>query len=156
MTSSVEKRLAAHGFQLPQAPIATGNYLPFTRDGAVVYLAGQTNDVAGDPHLRGKVPVDHGLEAAQEAARICALNLLACLKLATDGDLDCVDRCLSVRGYVNAAPDFALVPAVINGASDLFALAFGEAGKHARTSIGVATLPRNALVEVDAIFKLKT
>jgi enamine deaminase RidA (YjgF/YER057c/UK114 family) len=153
--SLVEQRLATKGLIVPEPPRATGNYLPFTVDGTTVYLAGATNDVSGEPHLRGKVPVDHGIEAAQEAARICGLNLLGSLKQACGGDLDRVERCLSVRGYVNATPDFALVPAVINGASDLFVLAFGEAGKHARTSIGVATLPRNALVEVDAIFRLK-
>lgn len=154
--SDVESRLAALGLALPHLRRPIANFLPFREDHGVVYLAGQTNDVGGEPSLVGKVPVDHAPEAGVEAARVCALNLLAALKEACAGDLDRVERCLMVRGFVNAAPDFDRVPFVINGASDLFVALFGEAGRHARTAVGVATLPRNALVEVDAVFRIRT
>ena len=99
----------------------------------------------------------HGARATffligQKAAQLCALNLLACLKLACEGDLDRVSRCLRVGGFVNCDPEFEFVPMVINGASDLFAAVLGEDGRHARTAVGVASLPRRAAVEVDAIF----
>ncbi|MEL3888740.1 RidA family protein [Ferrovibrio sp. MS7] len=155
MPSTAEQRLTELGLSLPVIPEPTANYVPFRVDEGLVFLAGQTNDVQHKPHKTGKVPTDHSPEVGQEAARICALNLLAALKLACGGDLDRVKSCLSVRGFVNAAPDFDRVPFVINGASDLFVAVFGEAGRHARTAVGVATLPRQALVEVDAVFRIR-
>lgn len=152
---NIAARLAELGLVLPQVPRPVANFLPYRIDAGVVYLAGQTNDIDHVPHLTGKVPTDHSPEVAQQAARICALNLLACLNMACEGDLDRVTSCLMVRGFVNATPDFDKVPFVINGASDLFVALFGEAGKHARTAIGAATLPRQALVEVDAIFRIR-
>jgi enamine deaminase RidA (YjgF/YER057c/UK114 family) len=155
MASSVEARLAALGLSLPPPPVPGANFLPFTLDGTTAYLAGQVNEVDGLPTHVGKVPRDHGIEAGREAARIAALNLLACLKLACGGDLDRVDRCLMVRGFVNAEPGFDGVPRVIDGASGLLVEILGEAGRHARTAIGVAALPKDAIVEVDAVFRLR-
>ena len=104
----------------------------------------------------GKIGRDFDLETGQKAARICGLNLLAALRLALGGSLDGVEACLRLGGFVNAAPDFTRVPAVINGASDLMAEVFGpEAARHARTAVGVATLPQGAAVEVDAIFAVR-
>lgn len=153
--TKIEATLAAMGLALPRAPRPIAAFVPFTRDGTTVYLAGQVNEVDGVPTLRGKVPRDHSIEAAAEAAQLCALNLLACLKLACDGDLDRVERCLSVRGFVNASDGFDKVPMVINGASNLFLALWGEEGRHARTAVGVAALPQDALVEVDALFRVR-
>lgn len=153
--TTIEATLAAMGLELPQPPRPIAAFVPFTRDGTTVYLAGQVNEVGGVPTLRGKVPRDHSIEAATEAAQVCALNLLACLKLACGGDLDQVERCLSVRGFVNASDGFGQVPMVINGASNLFLALWGEQGRHARTAVGVAALPQDALVEVDAIFRVR-
>lgn len=152
----VEARLAALGLVLPPPPQPIAAFVPFTRDGTTIYLAGQVNELGGAPTIRGKVPRDHSIEAGQQAAQVCGLNLLACLSLACDGDLDRVERCLSVRGFVNAADGFEKVPMVINGASELFVALWGDAGRHARTAIGVAALPQDAVVEVDAIFRIRT
>jgi enamine deaminase RidA (YjgF/YER057c/UK114 family) len=155
VTDSITARLHRLSLELPTAPTPSADYLPFVVDGRTVYLAGQINELAGTPTITGKIPSDHTIEAGQEAARVAVLNLLACLRLACDGNLDRVDRCLSVRGFVNADPSFSQVPRVVNGASNLIVELFGEAGKHARTAVGVATLPRNGVVEIDAIFRLK-
>ena len=122
----------------------------------VVYLAGQTCELDGRVVHTGCVGDDVTFEAAREAAKICALNLLACLREACDGRLYCVARCLRVGGFVQAKHGFPRVPAVIDGASELFVALWGERGRHARTAVGVATLPQNAAVEVDAIFELRT
>jgi len=151
-----EARLAELGILLPELPVPTGNYVPFRRRGNTVYLAGQTCEWNGEMVYTGKVGQDLDLATAQKAARICGLNLLAALRLALGGSLDGVGECLRLGGFVNAAPDFAQVPAVIDGASDLMAEVFGtEAARHVRTAVGVATLPRCAAVEVDAIFALR-
>lgn len=150
----VDARLIELGIELPPPPRPIANFLPFILDAGLVYLAGQTNDVDGAPSLTGKVPTDHDSEAGWAAARICALNLVAVLREACEGDLDRVERCVTVRGFVNAEPGFGGVGLVINGASELLIALFGERGRHARTAVGVAALPRNALVEVDAVFRV--
>jgi enamine deaminase RidA (YjgF/YER057c/UK114 family) len=150
--SAIEDRLAALGLVLPQPPTPIANFLPFRWHGELVFLAGQVNEWNGEVPYVGKLGREFNLEHGQKAAQLCALNLLACLKLACDGDLDRVQSCLRVGGFVNCLPDYELVPLVINGASDLIAAVLGEAGQHARTSIGVASLPRRAAVEVDAVF----
>ncbi len=152
--SRIEDRLAALGLQLPQPPTPIANFLPFRVQGQMVYLAGQVNEWNGTVPFVGKLGREFGLDEGQAAARLCALNLLACLKLACDGDLDRVQRCVRVGGFVNCDPDYDSVPMVINGASDLFAAVLGDEGRHARTAVGVASLPRRAAVEVDAIFAL--
>jgi enamine deaminase RidA (YjgF/YER057c/UK114 family) len=119
-----------------------------------VFLAGQVNEWNGTVPFVGKLGREFDVAAGQEAARLCALNLIACLKLACEGDLDRVQRCLRVGGFVNCEPEFEFAPQVINGASDLFVALMGDAGRHARTAVGVATLPRRAAVEVDAIFEI--
>lgn len=155
MRGVIEARLAQLGVVLPVVPVPSANYVPYSVDGTTVYLAGQTNEIAGVPRERGAVPDLCSVEDAVAAARIAATNALAALKLACDGDLDRVERCLSVRGFVAAAPGFPDVPKIVNGASDMFVAVFGPAGRHARTAIGVSTLPRDAVVEIDAIFKLR-
>ena len=152
--SRIEARLAGMGLELPVPPTPIANFVPFQRHGGLVFLAGQVNEWNGTVPFVGKLGREFDVAAGQQAARLCALNLIACLKLACDGDLDRVRRCLRVGGFVNCDPEFEFAPMVINGASDLFVALMGDAGKHARTAVGVATLPRRAAVEVDAIFEI--
>ncbi len=154
MTTAAASRLAELGLALPSVPRPTGSYRPWKRVNDLVFLAGQTNEAGQGPMARGPVPALVSLDEATQAARACALNLLAALSAACDGDLDRVAECVQVRGFVNASPGFAEAPAVINGASDLFVELWGERGRHVRTAVGVAALPKNAAVEVDAVFRV--
>ena len=152
----IDQRLQALGLELPPPWQPRGDFLPFRRDGHLVYLSGQICEWAGAVTCEG--PVGDGgvsLEAAQAAARVCALNLLYALRLACDGDLDRVSHVLRLGGFVNSLPGFAHPPKVINAATAVFVDVFGDAGRHARTAVGVATLPGNASVEVDAIVALR-
>ncbi len=129
------------------------SYVPFTRAGNLVHVSGQVSvDAAGG--VKGKVGGDVSAEQGQAAARLCALNLLAQLKAACEGDLDRVVRVVKLTGFVNVAPGFTAVPGVINGCSDLMVEAFGEAGRHARSAVGVAELPLGFAVEVDGVFEV--
>lgn len=148
------QKLSDLGIELPQVPSPIGMFEPFVLVENLVFLAGQTCELEGTMQYTGKIEVDHDLETGQAAARICALNLLAALELACGGDFDRIDRCVRLGGFVNAPLDYPSVPKVINGASMLMHEVFGEKGKHARTAVGVATLPGRALAEVDAIFRL--
>jgi enamine deaminase RidA (YjgF/YER057c/UK114 family) len=150
--TSAEARMRELGLSLPNVPTPIANFVPFRRDKDRIYLAGQICEWNGVVKYRGKLGVEHGLADGQEAARICALNLLAALRQACEGSLDRVTSCLRVGGFVNCAPDYMEVPQVINGASNVIHALFGEQGLHARTAIGVASLPQGAAVEVDAIF----
>lgn len=152
--SRIEDRLAELGLELPAPPKPIANFLPFTVQGNTVFLAGQVCEWNGSVPYIGKLGREHDLADGQQAARLCALNLLACLKLACEGDLDRVRRCLRVGGFLNCDPGYDSVPLVINGASDLFVALLGEQGRHARTAVGVASPPRRAAVEVDAIFEI--
>jgi enamine deaminase RidA (YjgF/YER057c/UK114 family) len=148
-----ESRLNALGLALPNLPTPGGNYLPFVRVGNLLYLAGTICTSNGQLTHTGQVGIEHDVKSAYEGARVCALNLLAAIKLAA-GDLAKVKRFVTVNGYVNAVAGFADSPAVINGASDLFVAVFGDAGKHARAAVAVAGLPRNSTVEVQAVVEL--
>lgn len=152
--SRIEERLAALGLELPRPPTPIANFLPFRVQGELAFLAGQVNEWNGTVPYIGKLGREFGLEEGQKAAQLCALNLLACLKLACDGDLDRVRSCVRVGGFVNCMPEYEFVPMVINGASDLFAAVLGDDGLHARTAVGVTSLPRRAAVEVEALFCL--
>ncbi|TAK88617.1 MAG: RidA family protein [Aquabacterium sp.] len=151
--SRIEARLAELGLALPVPPVPIANFLPWRRHGDTVWLAGQVNEWNGSVPYVGRLGSDFGVDEGRQAARLCALNLLACLKLACDGDLDRVKRCLRVGGFVHCEPGFDSVPMVVNGASDLFVALLGDEGRHARTAVGVASLPRRAAVEVDAVFE---
>ncbi len=154
MSSAVDKRLAELGIVLPSPGAPGGNYVPFVVAGDLVFMAGQVARSEGRMAYAGKVGRDLGVEQGQAAARLCALNLLAQLKVACNGDLDRVARCVRLGGFVNCAPDFKDQPKVVNGASDLMIEVFGERGKHARTAVGVAALPSDSAVEVEAVFQL--
>jgi len=152
--SRVEARLAERGLALPSPPVPIASFVPFQMHGAQVFLAGQVCEWNGSVPFVGKLGREFALAQGQQAAQLCALNLLACLKLACAGDLERVRRCLRVGGFVNCDPDYEFVPMVVNGASDLFVSLWGDAGRHARTAVGVASLPRRAAVEIDAIFEI--
>lgn len=154
--SNAEARLAAMQIELPNVPRPLATFIPWKRHADVIYLAGQACVWNGDVVYRGKVGDALDLATGQEAARICALNLIAALRDALSGDLDRVTSCLKVNGYVQCTPDFPSVPQTINGASDFFHALFGpEIGSHPRTAVGVTQLPLNASVTVDAIFAVK-
>ncbi|MBL27658.1 MAG: hypothetical protein CMM50_08935 [Rhodospirillaceae bacterium] len=154
MSGLIAARLQELGITLPAVPAPIANFVPFVRAGEIVVLAGQTCEWNGVVRYAGKIGIDFDIETGREAARICALNLLAALEVACEGNLDRVRRCLRLGGFVNCDPDFDRVPAVIDGASDLMMTLFGANGGHARTAVGVATLPQRAAVEVDAIFEI--
>lgn len=155
MTSRIDQRLAELGISLPAPGAPGGNYVPYVQAGALLYMAGQVCRADGKMAYAGKVGRELTVEEGQKAARLCALNLLAQLKAACGGDLDRVARCVRLTGYVNCGPDFLEQPKVVNGASDLMVEIFGDAGKHARTAVGVAALPMDSAVEVEAIFQLR-
>lgn len=155
MSSNIDRRLAEIGVTLPPPGAPGGNYVPFVVAGDIVFMAGQVAREAGKMKYTGKVGRDLSVEQGNAAARLCAVNLLAQLKAACGGDLDRVERCVRLGGFVNSPPDFFEHPKVINGASDLMVEVFGERGQHARTAVGAAALPLDSAVEVEAIFLLK-
>jgi enamine deaminase RidA (YjgF/YER057c/UK114 family) len=151
--SQVEDRLAALGVVLPEPNAPVANYVPFVRVGDLLHISGQVCvDAAGG--IRGVVGEDVGLDAAKAAARMCGVNLIAQMKAACQGDLSRVVRVVKLNGFVQAGPAFFDIPLVINGASDLMVEAFGDAGRHARSAVGVYRLPLNFAVEVDAVVAL--
>ena len=152
----VMEKLAALGLALPPDWTPRGRFLPFRRDGSTVHLSGQVCEWEGQVTMTGPVEDNPAsIEAARKAAEICALNLLHRLRAAVDGDLDRVECVLRLGGFVNCVAGFPHSPRVIDGATDLFIALYGEAGWHARTAVGVAGLPGNAAVEVDAVVRLK-
>lgn len=154
MASAVAQRLADLGLELPPVPRPRGSFKPYSHSGSLVFLAGQICEWDGKVRYAGRIGEALDLATGQKAAQLCALNLLASLSLALDGNLDRIVCCHRLGGFVLAKPDYPDVPKVINGASDLMLELFGENGRHARTSVGVANLPGNASVEVDGIFEV--
>ena len=154
MADIVAQRLAELGLELPPVPGPRGSFRPYSRAGSLVFLAGQICEWNGEVRYTGRIGEALDLATGQKAAQLCGLNLLASLSLVLDGDLNRVVRCHRLGGFVLAKPDYPNVPKVIDGASDLMFALFGENGRHARTSVGVANLPANATVEVDGIFEV--
>ena len=153
--SRIEDRLAELGLSIPMAPTPAANYIPWVRTGNLVFIAGQVPMKDGAFRWVGKVGADWTLEQGQEAAREVALNVLSQLKTALDGDLDRVVRAVKLNGFVNCTPDFIQQPHVINGASELMIAVFGDAGRHARSAVGVAQLPFGVAVEIDGVFEVR-
>ncbi len=151
---SVSENLKKMGITVPIAPAPVAAYLPARRTGNLVYASGQTPTVEGKLLWCGKVGSDLTVEEGYSAARLAALNCLAELEAAL-GSLDRVDKIVKVNGYVNSAEGFGEQPKVVNGASELLEALFGEAGRHARTSIGVSALPGGAPVEIELIVEVK-
>lgn len=151
--STVEERLKALGLTVPQAAPPVANYVPFVIQGNTIYISGQvSNDASGG--IKGKLGGGLSLEQGQAAAQLCGLSLLGQLKAAL-GDLSRVKRVVKLNGFVNVAPDFDPIPSVINGCSDLMVAAFEDAGRHARSAVGVANLPLGFAVEVDGVFEIE-
>jgi enamine deaminase RidA (YjgF/YER057c/UK114 family) len=154
MPGTVEKKLGELGVVLHTPPSPVANYVGFVRTGNLLFVSGQVCvDGEGKLVAKGKLGGGVSLEEGQNAARVCAVNLLAQLKAAL-GDLDKVARVVRLGGFVNSAPDFLDGPKVLNGASDLMVAAFGDRGRHARTTVGVAVLPNDAAVEVEGLFEV--
>jgi enamine deaminase RidA (YjgF/YER057c/UK114 family) len=148
---TIESKLHDLGLALPDPPTPGGNYLPFRINGNTLYLAG-TISSSGGAVTQGQVGDTRSVDEGYAAARLCALNTLAAIKAAL-GTLDRVQEFLYVGGYVSAVAGFDQSPQVINGASDLFAKLYGDAGKHARAAVAVAGLPRGATVEIQVIVR---
>lgn len=153
--SRIDDCLKTLGISLPEPPAPRAAYIPYTISGKTLYIAGQIPIVDGKVMHVGKLGRDASIEDGYAAARICAINILAQARAACGGDLDRVARVLRLGGFVNSTPDFLDAPKCVNGASELIVEVFGESGKHARTAVGVASLPSGVAVEVDAILELK-
>lgn len=154
MAHRIEGRLQALGIELPQPSTPGANYVPAVRTGDLVFITGQLSQWNGERRFIGKLGREFSVEEGQQAARLCALNVIAQLRAALDGDLDRVVRCVRVAGYVNSVPDFVGQSQVINGASDLFVQIFEEAGRHTRMAVGVSALPYDVAVEVEGVFEV--
>ena len=151
---SIKDKLSSLSLTLPVAALPVAAYVPAVKSGNLVFVAGQLPLVDGKIVKEGKVGKEVTPEEAKDMAQICALNALAAISLVAE--IDQIEKIVRVGGFVNGAPGFVAIPAVINGASELFIKLFGDVnGKHARTAIGVAELPLNAPVEVEVIVQLK-
>jgi enamine deaminase RidA (YjgF/YER057c/UK114 family) len=153
MAKEIEARLKALGVELPPVPAPAANYVPFVVSGRQIFVSGQIPVTAEGVKYVGKVGREISVEDGQKAAMICAVNILAILKSAA-GDLDKIGRIVKLVGFVNGAPDFNEPQKIVNGASDFLVAVLGEHGRHARSAIGVATLPFGVAVEVEAIAEL--
>ncbi|SHH48265.1 RidA family protein [Marivita hallyeonensis] len=152
MSNAIEEKLAELGLSLPDAPAPAANYVPFVQTGNQIYVSGQ---LPGGPDglVTGKLGADLDAEAGAEAAKYCALALLAQARKAADGDLSRV-RLVKLVGFVNSTADFHDQPKVINGASDLMVAVLGEKGRHARSAVSAASLPFGVAVEIEGIFEI--
>ena len=151
----IEARLKELGITLNTPPKPVASYVPYTISGNQVFVSGQVPIADGALKYVGKLGADFSVEMGQAAAQLCAINILSVLRVACEGDLDKVVRCLKVNVFVNATSDYDQQPEVANGASDLFVAVFGEAGRHARAAVGMGSLPRGVAVEVDATFEIQ-
>lgn len=154
MAGRIAAKLKELGIELPTpfAPIA--NYVPFVVSGKLVTISGQVPVLDGKITTRGKLGGSVTTEAGKAAARQCMINVLAQVRLAVGGDLDRVQRVVRLGGFIASTPDFTAQSEVMNGASDLAVAVFGEAGRHARSTVGVAALPLDCTVEVEGIFEI--
>jgi enamine deaminase RidA (YjgF/YER057c/UK114 family) len=155
MTNSIADKLATLGHQLPQPSAPAANYVSVVRTGNLLFVAGQVSIGESKEVMQGRLGADLDVERGQLAAQRAAIGVLAHIAAATNGQLSAVRRIVRLGVFVAATPDFTKHPEVANGASDLIAAVFGERGKHARATVGVASLPRGAAVEVDAIVELE-
>ncbi len=153
MAETAEARLTALGVTLPEPPTPAASYIPTLATGQLVFVSGQVSILPGGDKVVGKLGHELGVEEGQQAARICAINILAQLKVAL-GDLDKVKRIVKLTGFVNCTPDFTDPHRVMNGCSDFLIEVLGERGRHARSAVGVASLPLGVAVEVEAIVEV--
>ncbi|MEI9888158.1 MAG: RidA family protein [Rhizomicrobium sp.] len=151
---TIDSRLKELGITLPTPPAPVASYVPYVVSGNLVYISGQITLADGGLKYVGTVGKELTLEDGKEAAKLCAVNVLAQVKAACGGDLERVRRVVKVTVFVNAVPGFAQHPEVANGASDLFVAVFGDAGRHARAAVGAGSLPRNVATEVEAVIEI--
>ncbi len=149
-----ETKLAELGVTLPDAPAPAANYVPFVIVGDLVHVSGQISN-GPQGQIKGRLGDSMSIEEGAAAARACAISLLAQVKAACGGDLDRLVRVVKLVGFVNSTPDFTDQPKVVNGASDFMVAALGDAGRHARSAVGVASLPFGVAVEVEGIFLIR-
>ena len=149
-----ENKLKELGISLPEAKAPVGNYVATKITGKLLFISGQISINENGELIKGKVGKDFDTEAGYKAARRCALSIVAQVKKACDNDLSKIKSCIKLTGFVNSTDDFVEQPKVINGASDLIAEIFGEAGMHTRAAVSTNSLPLGVSVEVDAIFEL--
>ncbi len=149
--ANIASRLAERGIEIPTIVPPLASYVPFTRTGNLIFISGQLPMIKSKLEMTGLLGRDLTLEQGQSQARQCALNILAVLNFACEGQLGKIHRIIKLTGYVACTPEFTDHPKVINGASDLFLDIFGDAGRHARAAVGVSSLPLNAAVEIEAI-----
>jgi enamine deaminase RidA (YjgF/YER057c/UK114 family) len=154
MSGRIETRLRDLGIELPGASGPVANYVPFVQYRDLLFIAGQLPRWEGEIRSVGALGRELSVEDGRQAARLCALNVLAHVRAALRGDLDRVRRCVRIAGFVTSAPGFSDHPRVLDGASELIVEVFGDAGWHARTAVGVSTLPLGASVEIEAIFEV--
>ncbi len=152
--NTTEKKLIELGLTLPEVAPAAANYVPYVLSGRHLFVAGQIPFLNGQKMHIGRLGENLTIEQGQEAAKACALNILAQLKHAIAGDWNHLVKCVKLGGFVNSTAEFDQHPAVINGASDLLVAVLGEKGRHARFAVGVSNLPFGVAVEIDAIFEL--
>ena len=152
MTNKYAERLRELGIELPQPATPLANYVPYVKSDDTIYISGQLPMVGGKPQFIGRVGEDLSIEDGRDAARACAMNIIAQLRDALGGNLDRMKHCVKLGGFVACAPGFTEHPAVINGASDLMVEVFGDAGRHSRFAVGVQNLPFGVGVEIDAVF----
>ena len=150
----INATLIDKGIVLPDAPPPAANYIPYVKIGKLVFVSGQVSQNENG-FIKGVLGKDLNVKEGYDAARQCAISLLAQLKSAVNGDLNKVTKVVKLGGFVNSAPDFTEQPNVINGASDLLVELLGEKGRHARTAVG-ANLPLGVAVEIDAIFEVES
>lgn len=155
MAGTIAERLAAMGVTLPQAAAPAANYVPAVRHGDLLFVSGQLPLQDGKLIFAGKLGTAVTLADGQQAARLCAVNVLAQVAAALDGDLERIERIVRVTVFVASEPEFIEQHLVANGASDLLVEALGERGRHARAAVGMASLPRDAAVEVDAVLAVR-
>jgi len=154
MAGRIDNRLAELKIELPKAAVPVANYVPVVTVGNLAFVSGQVTIWNGEFKYKGKLGKDFTLEEGQAAARLCALNVIAQIRNALNGDLDRVKRVAKLTVFVNSVDDFTEQPKVANGASDTMVEVFGDAGRHTRSAVGVNVLPLNVAVEVEAIFEI--
>ena len=150
---SIAQRLAELGVTLPDAPAPAANYVPWVRTGSTLYVSGQISMRDG-AMITGKLGDGMSAEEGAEAARACAISLLAQVRAACGGDIERLRRVVKLTGFVNSTPDFGDQPKVINGASDFLVEVLGDAGRHARSAVSAASLPFGVAVEIEGIFEI--
>jgi len=153
MSGNFETKLKDLGVQLPDAPAPAANYVPFVQVGDILYVSGQISS-SQDRLIKGKLGDNMTTEEGAEAAKVCAINLLAQVKAACGGDLDRLVRVIKLTGFVNSTADYIEQPQVINGASNFIGEALGDAGKHARAAVSATSLPLGVAVEIEGIFQI--